>query len=147
MSRHYTKQMIKRLQDDRELLLFCDMHGHSRKKNVFMYGCENKRARNVPMFDREGYGNGAVFQGRLQEKVFPKLLCKNYPEAFSFDECNFKVQRSKESTARVVVWRECGIPNSFTLEASFAGPTIGRFEVRRCKLDPGLKAPCFKVLL
>lgn len=121
---YHTKQMIRRLMEDRETLLFCDMHGHSRKKNIFMYGCENKRARSLPIYDREGY-NPLVVQGRLQEKVFPKILSENYPEAFSFQECNFKVQRSKESTARVVVWRELGLANSFTLEASFAGPSEG----------------------
>ena len=26
------------IQEDREVILFCDMHGHSRKKNIFMYG-------------------------------------------------------------------------------------------------------------
>jgi hypothetical protein len=42
-----------------------------------------------------------LLQGRLQEKVFPRILSVNYPEAFCFQECNFKVQRSKENTARV----------------------------------------------
>lgn len=34
-----TKQLIKMLQIERSVVLFCDVHGHSRKKNVFMYGC------------------------------------------------------------------------------------------------------------
>ncbi len=29
-------KMIKTLKSERELLLFCDIHGHSRKKNIFM---------------------------------------------------------------------------------------------------------------
>jgi len=37
-----------------------------------------------------------------------------------------QVQKSKENTARVVVWREFNLINSFTLEASFAGPSMGR---------------------
>ena len=24
---------------EREVVMFCDIHGHSRKKGVFMYGC------------------------------------------------------------------------------------------------------------
>jgi hypothetical protein len=40
------------------------MHGHSRKKNIFMYGCENKRARNLVLYDRDGYNHGMVLQGR-----------------------------------------------------------------------------------
>jgi hypothetical protein len=89
---------------------------------------------NMPLYDRDGY-NSVVVQGRLQEKVFPKILSENYPEAFCFQECNFKVQRSKESTARVVVWRELGLANSFTLEASFAGPSEGAHEVGLCTLN------------
>jgi hypothetical protein len=34
-------------------------------------------------------------------------------------------QKSKSSTARVVVHRELGVMNSFTLEASFAGANRG----------------------
>ncbi|KAK3260044.1 hypothetical protein CYMTET_30984, partial [Cymbomonas tetramitiformis] len=39
---HHTKMMIKRLTEDREVVMFCDYHGHSRKRNIFMYGCERK---------------------------------------------------------------------------------------------------------
>ncbi len=43
---------------------------------------------------------------------------------FAFDECKFHVHRCKESTGRVVMWKEMLIKNSFTLEASFAGSSI-----------------------
>ena len=43
---------------------------------------------------------------------------------FSFASCKFAVQRCKESTGRVVMWRH-GIPNSFTMEATFCGSTLG----------------------
>lgn len=36
---YYTKQMIRFLQWERKVTLFIDMHGHSRKSNVFFYGC------------------------------------------------------------------------------------------------------------
>ena len=36
------------------------------------------------------------------------------------------MQRSKESTARVVVFKQLGILNSLTMEASFAGANFGR---------------------
>ncbi len=26
--------------DEREVVLFCDLHGHSRKAGIFVYGCE-----------------------------------------------------------------------------------------------------------
>ena len=44
---------------------------------------------------------------------------------FSFGGCSFKVLRSKETTGRVVVWRQFANPNSFTLEASFCGADFG----------------------
>lgn len=40
---------------------------------------------------------------------------------FSFESSRFTIDRSKESTARVALWREYRIPNIFTLEASFFG--------------------------
>jgi hypothetical protein len=43
---------------------------------------------------------------------------------FSFDYCKFHIRRCKESTGRVVMWKEMLIKNSFTLEASFAGSSI-----------------------
>lgn len=44
---------------------------------------------------------------------------------FSFDDCSFLVQKSKESTARIVMWKEFQLVNSFTLEMSFLGPNRG----------------------
>ena len=44
---------------------------------------------------------------------------------FGFEDCNFTVQKSKESAARVVMWKEFQLVNSFTLEASFLGPSKG----------------------
>lgn len=41
---------------------------------------------------------------------------------FSYDYSRFKVQRNKESTARITLWRELKTPNVFTMEASFCGP-------------------------
>jgi len=39
---YYTKMMLKRFAEDREVVMYCDLHGHSRKKNIFVYGCDNK---------------------------------------------------------------------------------------------------------
>ena len=47
--------------NETELILYCDFHGHSRKQNVFIYGCENKH---LP-------------SERLKEKIFPAMLSKN----------------------------------------------------------------------
>ena len=38
----FSKQMIRYLSWERKVTLYCDMHGHSRKQNVFFYGCNYK---------------------------------------------------------------------------------------------------------
>lgn len=43
------------------IAMYCDLHAHSRKHNVFIYGCENKR----------------FADKRLHEQVFPLMLHKN----------------------------------------------------------------------
>nr|XP_025121834.1 cytosolic carboxypeptidase 2 isoform X5 [Bubalus bubalis] len=103
----HTRNMIKRLLEEREVLLYCDFHGHSRKNNIFLYGCNNT--------NREFW---------LHERVFPLMLSKNAPDKFSFHSCNFKVQKCKEGTGRVVMWR-MGILNSYTMESTFGGSTLG----------------------
>lgn len=39
---YHVKKLVKEVHQERGLSMFCDLHGHSRKQNVFMYGC-NKR--------------------------------------------------------------------------------------------------------
>ena len=33
------KSLIRQFTEEREVKLFCDMHGHSRKTHAFMFGC------------------------------------------------------------------------------------------------------------
>ena len=61
---------------------------------------------------------------RLRERIFPRLLADTCHH-FSYSSCSFKVLRSKETTGRVVAWRQFSAPNSFTLEASFCGADFG----------------------
>lgn len=67
--------MVSRLLVEREVVLYCDLHGHSRKQNVFIYGCENRANKSK----------------RLHERVFPAMLSKNCPDkvALGFPQhCN-----------------------------------------------------------
>jgi hypothetical protein len=36
---YHTKQMVKKCNDEKNLVLYVDFHGHSRKKNIFMCKC------------------------------------------------------------------------------------------------------------
>jgi hypothetical protein len=44
---------------------------------------------------------------------------------FSFEDCCFAIQKSKEACGRIVMWKEFNLINSFTLESSFMGPNRG----------------------
>ena len=68
---HYTKELAREL-SLRRLVFFCDFHGHSTKRNAFMYGC--------------GSGGGGG-----EELVFPGMMAE-HAAAFSLTDCDFKVQ-------------------------------------------------------
>lgn len=57
----YTKLMVRRLLEECGVAMYCDLHAHSRKHNIFIYGCENRRNSDK----------------RLFEQVFPLMLHKN----------------------------------------------------------------------
>jgi hypothetical protein len=105
----YTKKMIQVLNETHPVTLFCDMHGHSRKKNVFMYGCNEKGSE----FE--------IYKKNLLAKFIPVLLAGEN-KLFSFNDCHFRIEKDKLSTARIVVFRELNIFHSYTIEASFFGP-------------------------
>ena len=68
-----------RLVEEREVVLYCDMHGHSKKQNVFIYGCD---VISDPLT-------------RLKARVFPRMLSKNTPAMFSYRDSRFGVHKSK----------------------------------------------------
>jgi len=61
----------------------------------------------------------------VEERLFPWMMSQKAPDKFSFSGCKFRVRKCKESTARVVMWRQMGITNSFTMEATFCGANFG----------------------
>ena len=87
-----------------DVVAFVDMHGHSRKKNVFVYGPP------LPLHHTK----------YVNMRLIPKFLSEN-TEMFRYHSCRFKNEPSKSSTARIVLWRELDINNCFTFEASFHG--------------------------
>ncbi|XP_054242758.1 cytosolic carboxypeptidase 3 [Indicator indicator] len=105
----YTRSMIKRVMEERDVFLYCDIHGHNKKQNVFMYGCESKQHSKAP---------------HMHPRGFPLLLSKSCPDMFSFPDCRFRVRKGREGTGRVVMWK-MGINNSYTLEASICGSKLG----------------------
>ncbi|SPQ97295.1 unnamed protein product (mitochondrion) [Plasmodiophora brassicae] len=109
------KQVIRRLSDERGLFVFVDLHGHSRRHNMFIYGCPPTPA---------AVEQVSTAVAHVSEQVFPRMLWRQ-AENFSFQDCKFTIQKSKENTARAVVNREFNCLNSFTLETSFSGADQG----------------------
>lgn len=105
----HTKELLRTASATRGLVFFCDLHGHSRKKNVFVYGCDTKKRPN-PV--------ARAFAKRFATQATAKRFV-------SLPDCSFKVSKSKETTARVVVAHELKLAWCFTLEASFCGGSFG----------------------
>nr|XP_033783692.1 cytosolic carboxypeptidase 1 isoform X2 [Geotrypetes seraphini] len=121
---YHAKGLLQYMSAIRRLpLVYCDYHGHSRKKNVFMYGCSMKEtvwhtnvdAASCELIEDMGY------------RVLPKIL-SNIAPAFCMNSCSFVVEKSKESTARVVVWREIGVQRSYTMESTLCGCDQGKYK-------------------
>ncbi|XP_029017014.1 cytosolic carboxypeptidase 1 isoform X2 [Betta splendens] len=121
---YHTKGLLQYLaQSQRAPLVFCDYHGHSRKKNVFMYGCSMKET----VWQSNISATSSDLQEDLGYRALPKILSQIAP-AFSMASCSFVVERSKESTARVVVWREIGVQRSYTMESTLCGCDQGKYK-------------------
>lgn len=68
---YHVKKLVKQVAQERGLVMFCDLHGHSRKNNVFMYGCTRTENQQVC-------------------RIFPYMLGKLNPY-FSFENSRFGV--------------------------------------------------------
>jgi len=113
-----TKHLLKATKESRGVFLYLDLHGHSRKKNIFVYGCDP-----------------ALEGTSIEERVFPRIISRILsnisvsehapsPAHFSYDDSHFSIHKSKASTGRVVAFQELGILNAFTVESSFCGAGI-----------------------
>ena len=78
---HEAKSLAKKLWNERDMVLYVDLHGHSWKKDSFMYGNS--------------------FHGWL----FPFLMSKVIPD-FNFSNCTFVPSKDKDRTAWVAMWKE-----------------------------------------
>jgi len=108
---YYLKSLIRAEKQFNDVVMYIDLHGHSRKMNIFLYGLEEKRQKGK----------------NLQVRMFPRLVsCNRFGKNYvSFADCSFNAKKGRETTARVVVSRELGIKCSYTLEATFCGADFG----------------------
>ncbi|NWR69721.1 CBPC4 carboxypeptidase, partial [Centropus unirufus] len=107
-------------------LVICDYHGHSQKKNVFLYGCSIKET----LWQAGCMVDTAVITEDVGYRTLPKILDRVAP-AFVMNSCSFLVEKSRASTARVVVWREMGVLRSYTMESTYCGCSHGLYKVSK----------------
>lgn len=97
------KQFVQGLLQS-QVFMFLDFHGHFSKKGSFLYGpC-------YPLHDLNYF----------YTKIMAKLLSER-TQIFRYHSSRFVLDKGKNSTARVVMWKELGIVNAFTLETSYFG--------------------------
>ncbi|XP_061138914.1 cytosolic carboxypeptidase 4 isoform X14 [Syngnathus typhle] len=114
---YHTKGFLSYLSSIRRTpLVFCDYHGHSRKKNVFLYGCSVKET----LWQSGSTFDTAALKENPGYRTIAKALDRIAP-AFSFNSCNYLVEKSRSATARIVVWKELGVLRSYTMESTFNG--------------------------
>ena len=105
---YYAKRTIRFMRLERKISLFCDFHSHSMQENVFMYGCSC-----------DGTNNEAIIKNS-NAKIIP-LLMSQLNSNFSFKYSDFIMEKCKEGTARIVLFKKFNVINSYTCEASFFG--------------------------
>ncbi|TPP56787.1 hypothetical protein FGIG_10760 [Fasciola gigantica] len=64
----HTRKMVLKMMCNYPVLVYCDLHGHSRKQQMFIYGCRSVDP-----------------SARLYDRVFPWMLSRNAPELVSFN--------------------------------------------------------------
>ena len=126
---HAAKRLLRRVTSEHELVVFCDFHGHSRLKNVFMYGCVR---------------HTKDFQAVRTASAIPQALAQLLP-SFSLADTHYRLD--KETAARVVAFTEFGISRAYTLECSMFGRGQSHFSTADYKaVGVAFGRACFAVL-
>jgi DNA mismatch repair ATPase MutL len=99
------------VEENSNLFLYLDLHGHASKKGVFMYG------NHLP----------SIVEA-VEVMLLPRLMSLN-SHHFAFDACNFSERNmylkgkrdglSKEGSGRVAVYKSTGLIKSYTLESNY----------------------------
>jgi len=99
------KKLLRELQQkNKDIFGYIDLHGHSSKKCVFIYG---------PYYPLH-------MDQYVRVRILAKLL-SDRTQMFRYPACKFRQEPSKMNAARLVISREFDVVNSLTLEASFYG--------------------------
>lgn len=114
-----------------QILIYSDLHGHSRLCNSFMFACHK--------------GTGTLCSW-TKARLLPRILAKRC-HMFNYHSCSFKVEPKKANTARIIVWKEFKVVNSFTLESSQYAYDLGNEIVRFTERDYTMLAEFLMIAL
>ena len=117
--RSYLKEKIP---DRATFKMFLDIHAHSAQNSIFVFAPVDEDPANQAVVRR-----------------FPMIL-DNLSPYFQMDNCKFGNERYKKNCARLGVFRDFGLVNSFTIESScFAYEVKGTDDVEQFREDHFLK--------
>lgn len=137
----------------RDVALYIDFHGHSRKYNVFFYGCEEKKSKNsssnsssLPRYltnttssmsnltinssNVSSILSNSIHLSHQSPRSLSKFVTNHFvtKKFFNYDDCAFHLKKGRDSTARIVVSKEFNIGLSFTMEATFCSIDFGNLK-------------------
>lgn len=69
--------------------------------------------------------------------MIPYIFSQKSTKLFSFNDCKFANEKEKESTARLVLFKEFNVLNSYTLESTFYAP-YGKGAKKKAHVDEEL---------
>lgn len=97
-------------------VLMVDFHGHSRRKNLFLYGCS-------PELSWKASDRKKALKASMKDQSYLclPLALDSCAHAFSLNQCCHTIEKKKEPTARIALYRQLGLKLSYTLECSQAG--------------------------
>lgn len=103
---YYLRNLVRELQktDKYKVAFYLDVHAHSGRKAIFMYG---------PYFPLH-------CSKYMKIRTLPKLISER-TDMFRFFSCKFRIEKYKENCARIAMWRDFNITNVYTVEASSYG--------------------------
>lgn len=96
--------MKKLVMQQQRLQFFFDVHSHSSKKSIFIYG---------PHFPLHS-------EHYLKIRILPKLISEK-TQMLRYYSCRFRNEPEKVNCSRLTINRVCNLPNCYTIEISIMG--------------------------
>jgi len=72
-------------------------------------------------------------------RLLPKIMA-SVEQIFDYSSCKFRQDKFKLNTARVVVWNEMKVTNSFTLETSMYAKTVNKIPLEAAAITSSIKS-------